>query len=293
MSVDLKRASRAALRMSLHICTCGYVVAWVALAWWVAALRCGAQGGPPIELTPGTRTAKMHLQYARAADISTILGGTVIPLTEDRAARNPMLMPPPSYLMGVSANLLPDGIQSVTGLEVDNTLIIRYDTDDALRELRQIVGLLDRKARTVQVRATGYLTITSRGGKKRRYEIQAEGLSTDVKRVHLHSAIEGDVPRSTGATLVRASSEADVLAWPTADGTFELTTDWFVDIVWSAGPSGKPVRLRNTYRTEAYVLNRHTVTVTRAKLSLPDGTVELQLVLVPTLVDSPAPPPRP
>lgn len=52
-----------------------------------------------------------------------------------------------------AANLLPDGIQSVTAYDVDNTLIVRYDTDDALRELKEIVRLLDIAPKQLSIKA--------------------------------------------------------------------------------------------------------------------------------------------
>lgn len=54
---------------------------------------------------------------------------------------------------GTAANLLPDGIQSVTAYDVDNTLIVRYDTDDALRELKEIVRLLDIAPKQLMIKA--------------------------------------------------------------------------------------------------------------------------------------------
>jgi len=54
---------------------------------------------------------------------------------------------------GGAANLLPEGIQSVTAYDVDNTLIVRYDTDDALRELKEIVRLLDIAPKQLAIKA--------------------------------------------------------------------------------------------------------------------------------------------
>jgi general secretion pathway protein D len=54
---------------------------------------------------------------------------------------------------GGAANLLPEGIQSVTAYDVDNTLIVRYDTDDALRELKEIVRLLDIAPKQLSIKA--------------------------------------------------------------------------------------------------------------------------------------------
>jgi len=41
----------------------------------------------------------------------------------------------------------------VTAYDVDNTLIVRYDTDDALRELKEIVRLLDIAPKQISIKA--------------------------------------------------------------------------------------------------------------------------------------------
>jgi general secretion pathway protein D len=50
-------------------------------------------------------------------------------------------------------NLLPTGIDSLLAYDVDNTLIVRYTDEDALRELKEIVRLLDVAPKQLMIRA--------------------------------------------------------------------------------------------------------------------------------------------
>src|SRR5579871_6674736 len=71
------------------------------------------------------RTRKYQLRFARAADISQWLGGQVLTPSTDRLSDpgRPYVRWRPG-----AANLLPDGIDSVTAYDVDNTLIIKYSS---------------------------------------------------------------------------------------------------------------------------------------------------------------------
>jgi len=54
---------------------------------------------------------------------------------------------------GGGGNLLPDGITDVLAYDVDNTLIVRYQDEDGLRELKEIVRLLDVAPKQLQIKA--------------------------------------------------------------------------------------------------------------------------------------------
>jgi general secretion pathway protein D len=54
---------------------------------------------------------------------------------------------------GQAGALLPQGIDSLLAYDVDNTIIVRYSDDDALRELKEIVRLLDVAPKQLMIRA--------------------------------------------------------------------------------------------------------------------------------------------
>jgi general secretion pathway protein D len=54
---------------------------------------------------------------------------------------------------GAQGALLPEGIESVLAYDVDNTLIVRYSDPEGLRELKEIVRLLDIAPKQLMIRA--------------------------------------------------------------------------------------------------------------------------------------------
>ncbi len=226
-----------------------------------------------------SRTVKVHIRYAQAAEISEAFGGGVTGIG------SPSGRPLSAPYSGSAANLLPDGIQSVTALVPDNSLIIRYDTDDALREIREIIRILDVKPHSVAIRAVATLTITDSAGRKQKLVLRAEGLATGERRLHLKTSAESD-PKGAGLLPVICTSDADLAARPFGDYSLNVVSDWYIDIAWRTSGSTnstKPIRLKNVYRTDTVVENGGTATVTRATLKIPSGTAELILQLTAQL----------
>lgn len=54
---------------------------------------------------------------------------------------------------GAASSLLPDGIDNIIAYDIDNSLIIRYTDDAALRELKEIIRLLDIAPKQLMIKA--------------------------------------------------------------------------------------------------------------------------------------------
>lgn len=254
----------------------GLSVLWLLVAVMTMGRYSAAQNN---NFVTTTRTVKIPVRFARAADISNAMGGGMLVFGMSVGVTDITI---PSPFTGSAANLLPDGIQSVTSFEPDNTLIVRYDTDDALRELKEIVRLLDVKPPTVSIRAVATVTLTDNAGHKQRLVLRSEGLTSGERRLHVKTSTESD-PKRSGLLPVICTSDADLAARPFGDYSVNVVSDWYIDIAWHAPGSAKPIRLKNVYRTDVAVENGATITVTRATLKVPSGTAELVLQLTPRL----------
>src|SRR5579863_5491222 len=79
----------------------------------------------------GSRIRKYLMRFARAADISYWLGGSVlVPSTDHLPGAPPPRAPWPGSWSGQARNFLPDGIDNITAYEADNTLLVVYSSDD-------------------------------------------------------------------------------------------------------------------------------------------------------------------
>src|SRR5687768_2019652 len=90
-----------------------------------------ALGIIPFPFTVGrTNKAKIKVFHTRAAYISSVLGGSILPPDTPLFGPNsPQL--PPSPIMSQAGALLPEGIEAVIADERDNTVIIVFVDDDA------------------------------------------------------------------------------------------------------------------------------------------------------------------
>jgi general secretion pathway protein D len=85
-----------------------------------------------------------------------------------------------------AVNLLPEGIDSVLAYDVDNTLIVR-GTDEGIRELKEIVRLLDIAPRQLSIRAE-FITV-------QQDDLRTFGINFDIAR--------GSLTASTGPAFAQ------------------------------------------------------------------------------------------
>lgn len=222
------------------------------------------------------KTVKILVHYARAADISEALGGAVLDFGRTRAEEETTRWN--SNNTG-AANLLPSGIDSLIAHVDDNTLITRYDNEDALRELVEIVRGLDIRPRTLQVNAEAELLFTDRSGKQTRSVLTAQGATTSERRLHLKSRKEDAAP------LLVQTSDVDIYARLLDDGTVSVAADWYLNVTVAGVAKGARSSASNVYRTEAVTSAGKSVTVTHAFLTFTSGKVEVTLKLTPRMID--------
>ena len=222
--------------------------------------------------------AKIKVFHSRASYISTVLGGSVLPLLSQSPGSN--TAPPfPDIQLGAAGALLPEGIEAIIANDRDNTVIAVFTDDDALRELAKVVRALDVPVVPIHVLARAIVVVTDSAGKIGRIELRGDGIVAGERRIQLKTtANEDDSVRGMPAVF---TSDTDIYARVMPTGLIDVSAEWYVDVAWKTAENRKPVRLRNVFRASRAGRNGEKVTITRSTLKIPTGTAELVLEVTP------------
>lgn len=109
---------------------------------------------------------------------------------------------------GQAGGLLPQGINpgDLFALDADNSIIVRYSDQGALRDLREVIRLLDVKPRQIMIRAE-FITVTQN-------DISAFGINWSFRRVNLVGAANTGFSTDNTAFLQYAAGNFQTqLSW--------------------------------------------------------------------------------
>lgn len=262
-------------------------------AWCAAVSICFCLGRAPVtgqatnqaeENIPASRIQKITLTHANAVDLAIDLGGNAVRLP-GRAGT--VASASSMEYRGALAALLPQDVEALIGMEVDNTLLVK-GRDEAIRDMRALVRILDQPYRQVDCRADATLVLTDRAGRKHRRQWSMEGRAIVGRPIHLRTAASGDGQASAPATV---SNDVDITTWHAADGSVRVQADWYAELRWKPNGKAQAPIIRGAYRTDALVESGGEVLVSRARSSTPSGgSAELELRISPRIVESSVPP---
>jgi hypothetical protein len=223
------------------------------------------------------RMVKIQIRFARAADISEALGGSVLGL--DRTRVDQQVSTWGSGWNSGAQGLLPAGIDALIAFVPDNTLIVRFTDEDSLKELVDVVKGLDVRPRCIEVLSEAQFVYTDRSGRRTRSLITARGSTVGERRIHLKSR------KKEAAPLLDQISDVDIYARLLDDGRLHVASDWHVSVTVAGTGKSSSSTASSVYRADATADPGKPVTTTSAVLSLASGKVEFTLRLTPRLLD--------
>lgn len=176
---------------------------------------------------PRSRLQKIKVEHMSAVELAVALGGTVL-LVNDRPDRDS------PALDGISsvAMMLPDDIEALTGLEADNTLLVK-GTDDAIRDLRELCAIVDVPPSWVECQVEATVTLRGTGGQARPVTLRASGRTASGRPLHLTTRADSG-PSSAGLPGSPANETYTLMleGRATRDGqSVDLRGRWVIDMV--------------------------------------------------------------
>lgn len=227
---------------------------------------------------PTSRYTKIPVRYVLASDMAANFGGTTL------YRRDAGLRPgqsPRGWPYGAAAALVPDGTESIIADDSDNTLIV-VGSDEANREMRERVAMMDVRPRPIQVRARATLTLRDSAGKSRTLLVDAAGRTTTNRRMHVKSDSAESARAGAGPAPSRETSDLDVYVRLLPEDEVSLDADWYVDIAWP-GKQNAP-RIHQVFRSNGIVKSGVDMQVVRSTIKVAGGSAELVLVVTPRVL---------
>jgi hypothetical protein len=191
--------------------------------WLATALAVGTSGTLNFpqqgEVAPTTRPIKIALNYARADVVALALGGSVFDIRprvpEEALARDSL------------ASMLPEGIDSVTALNADNTLMVR-GTAEGIRELKEILRTVDVQPQRVRLVAVASVTIIDELGKSHHVSLTADGSSIGGHEISMKTTRTLGPPLPHETQVRTVASDLRIRGELNRDQTVALGAAWAV-----------------------------------------------------------------
>jgi hypothetical protein len=186
-------------------------------------------------------------------------------------------------LTGPDAVLVPKGIEGLSASTTDNALLAKTGSDDALRELKEVLRLLDVSPRHVQLRVELVVVRTGPGGVKSRNVFDSAGWAGQDRPATIRSSLDmagkaGRVGLSSGRYNVSVDCRIN------GDGSVFVSYTGDLKLVWRGGQAASPLNLDRTFSGAVAVASGDTLLISGSTLKADEDAVEALLYLTPRVL---------
>lgn len=166
----------------------------------------------------------------------------------------------------------------------DNSIVARYTNEDSLRELKELIRLMDEAPREIEVQAELIIAFDGKAGDHPVTLVHATGRTANNKPIVLKLVDEG--VSATVGTVKFAGGASTVRVVPIVDGdhSIHLDAEWSLDLTIKPFSGGAPMRIRRTY-TGSMRAGGSAVKLTSSAIKLADAVgsqLEGQIILFVT-----------
>ena len=210
------------------------------------------------------RQYKINLNFASAQEVVSLLRSSAL-LLKNRD-------------IGVQAGL------------TDNSVLVT-GTDDQIREVKNNISMLDVAHKIINVKAEAVIVVSDKSGHKHRAILSSNGKTNCDRLLRLKTTANGDSASQTEMSLTNGLSDVRIQARINGDNSISLDGDWEIDLTWKAPGHPQPLRIHNTYNSNARARSGDTVSVSGSILKFGGDKgqteAELLLFLTPTIETNP------